>query len=364
MNASPVFSDVLSTLRQDPHAVARQAAAAGTRVIGHVGDRVPVELTLAAGALPVKLRGRPDADTSRADAFVEPSFPSEHRVIASQWLAGELDHLDAVVFARSDDGGQRLYYYLCELQRRGLCRGPRPLLFDGGGLSRASSLEHTRASVQRLAAELGTKSSALPTALHRTAERARIFDAAREQVRADSPLSGSFVWGLYYVAGCDWSEDFAGRAQQWLRRAPRLNSPRRVLLAGDAPPDDQIHLALEHIGASVVVELTGSTIPIPASTHEPFDALADAAQLAESPALSMRRDPRWLADAARTHRIDAAVLWLSEQDEALPWEIARQVRELRADGVPTLLLARQPWRVSAGTLDQVTSFIENSGSPA
>jgi hypothetical protein len=364
MDASPDFANALAMLTQDPHAIARQAAAAGTRVIGHVGDGLPVALTLAADALPVRLRGRPDADTSRADAFVESSFPTEHRVIASQWLAGELDHLDAVVFARSDDSGQRLYYYLCELQRRGLCRGPRPLLFDGAGLSRASSLQHTRASVQRLAAELGTQSGALPAALRRAAGRARVFDAVREPMQTDSPLAGSFVWALNYIAGCDWREDFAERAQQWLRLVPRLHAPRRVLLSGDALPGDQLHVALENIGASVVLELTGSSTADPASTHEPFDALAEAAQRGESPALSMRRDPRWLADAARAHRIDAAVLWLSEQDEALPWEIARQMRELRADGVPTLLLARQPWRVSAGTIDQVTSFIRNSGSPA
>ena len=41
------------------------------------------------------------------------------RSIAEQWLTGELDFLDAVVFPRSDDSAQRLYYYLCELQRRG-----------------------------------------------------------------------------------------------------------------------------------------------------------------------------------------------------------------------------------------------------
>jgi hypothetical protein len=364
MDTAPDFAKTLATLREDPHAVARRAATSGTRVIGYLGDGLPIALLLAAGALPVRLRGRPDADTSRADAFVESSFPTEHRVIASQWLAGELDHLDAVVFSRSDDGGQRLYYYLCELQRRGMCGGPRPLLFDGAGLPRESSLEHTHASVRLLATELGTKSGALPAALERVAASRQMLHAACEQARAASPLAGSFVWGLQFIAGCDWREDFAERARQWIRQARRMNAPRRVLLSGDALPDDQIHVALEDMGASVVLDLTASHFPNPASTREPLEALAVASQHCESPALSMRRDPRWLADAAREHRIDAAVLWLSEQDEALPWEIARQIRALRADGVPALLLARQSWRMTAGTLDQVTSFLRNPGSTA
>jgi hypothetical protein len=362
MNASTDFARTYTELEQDPQAAARQAAGAGVRVIGHVGDGVPVALLLAAGALPVRLRGRPDADTSRADAFVESSFPTEHRVIASQWLAGDLDHLDAVVFARGDDAGQRLYYYLCELQRRGLCAGPRALLFDGAGLSRAASLEHTRASVRLLANELGADADSLPGALERLAARTRVLDQAREQGRAGEALAGSFIWRLQFIADCDGREDFAERARQWIRQAPRMTAPRRVLLSGDQLPDDRMHLELERVGASVVMELTGSSVATPDSTRDPLDAIADATRCCESPALSMRRDARWLADAARAHRIDSAVLWLSEQDEALPWEIARQVRELRADGVPTLLLARQPWRITAATLEQVTSFIQNPGS--
>jgi hypothetical protein len=40
----------------------------------------------------------------------------------------------------------------------------------------------------------------------------------------------------------------------------------------------------------------------------------------------------------------------SEQNEALPWEVARQMQALRAAKIPALLLARQPWEVSATVL--------------
>jgi hypothetical protein len=83
-----------------------------------------------------------------ADRFVESSFTPELRLIVEKWLDGSLDHLDAVIFSRGDDSGQRVYYYLCELQRRGLCRGPRALLFDVATLARTASIEHTLDSVQ------------------------------------------------------------------------------------------------------------------------------------------------------------------------------------------------------------------------
>jgi hypothetical protein len=73
--------------------------------------------------------------------------------------------------------------------------------------------------------------------------------------------------------------------------------------------------------------------------------------------MSMRRNPRWLADNAAEHGADAVVVWLSEQNEALPWEIARQMESLRAAGVPALMLARQDWRVTAAALSQVKDFL-------
>ena len=75
----------------------------------------------------------------------------------------------------------------------------------------------------------------------------------------------------------------------------------------------------------------------------------------------MRRNGRWLAECAREQRADAVVVWLSEQNEALPWEIARQMRALREAGIPALLLDRQPWQLSALGLAQVMDFVRKPG---
>jgi benzoyl-CoA reductase/2-hydroxyglutaryl-CoA dehydratase subunit BcrC/BadD/HgdB len=357
MHGTHEYSRLERSLRDDPQSAARAAAAAGQRVVGYVGNDVPAALILAAGALPVRLRGKPDAGTAGADRFVESSFTPELRVIAEQWMSGALDHLHAVVFARRDDSGQRLYYYLCELQRRGLYSGPLPLLFDVAGLTGGGSFEHTLESTRILASQLGASAGSMEAARERVRQREILLRSVIERRLLPAPLAGSEAFALAYAADCDWRASFDETARRWLDSAAPLDAPKRVLLAGDPLPDGQLHVAIEEAGASVILELTESQFFGERTQSDPFAAIAEEFQGRESPALSMRRNPRWLAANAAEHRADAVVVWLSEQNEALPWEIARQMESLRAAGVPALMLARQDWRVTAAALSQVKDFL-------
>ena len=357
VNTVDGLANLLAGLRKDPQSVARAAAANGQRVVGYVGGDIPVALILAANALPVRLRAIGDAATPGADRFVESSFAPALRSIAEQWLTNSLDHLDAVIFSRGDDSSQRLYYYVCELQRRGVCAGPRPLLFDIAGLDRAMSFEHTLDSTRLLASQLGSAPERLDAAIGRVRRRAQLVEAVRTRRQLPAPLRGSDAWSFDFAAGCDWRESFDEGARQWLAQASLLHLPKRVVLAGDPPPDDQLHLAVEACGASVVLELTEASGAAERGEREPLAAIAEESRRLESPALAMRRNARWLADNALDQRTDAVLVWLSEQDEALPWEIARQMRALREAGVPALLLSRQPPAISAAAVTQVMHFV-------
>ncbi len=358
MNPGNSFLELLQRLRHDPQETARAAASRGERVIGYVGNDVPVALILAADALPVRLRAPADA-TPAPSEFVESSFAWPQRFIADQWLAGALDHLDAVIFSRSDDSGQRLYYYFCELKRRAICGGPRPLLYDVAGLERQTSFEHTLESTRLLADQLGTRAHHTEMALQRVCAREQLLQSLQARRLLPAPLRGSMAWAFEFAAACDWREEFDAAARTWLDQSPLLHLPRRVLLAGNAPHDDQLHLAIEACGASIVRELTESATSGERTQREPFATIADEFQRRESPALAMRRDAQWLVEHARQHRADLLLLWLSEEDEALPWEIARQVRSLREAGIPHFLLARQPAHVSAASLTQVMNFVRD-----
>jgi hypothetical protein len=72
-------TDPLRRLLADPLCVARDAARSGARIVGYIGDDVPVALVVAADALPVRLRAMPGIDTARADAFLESAHSPELR---------------------------------------------------------------------------------------------------------------------------------------------------------------------------------------------------------------------------------------------------------------------------------------------
>jgi hypothetical protein len=71
----------------------------------------------------------------------------------------------------------------------------------------------------------------------------------------------------------------------------------------------------------------------------------------------MRAAAPGIAPRARAARAAAVVLWLIEEDEALPWEIARQMRSLEAARIPCLRLARQTWPPDAAACAQVRRFV-------
>ena len=165
------INDWITPRLRDPLLAAKSAAKTGQRVIGYVGTEVPVDLIAAANALPLRLRGKAGASTTHADKYLESAFLPETRAIAEQWLSGELDFIDAVIFPRSSDSSQRLYYYLCELQRRKHCKGPTPLLYDLATIRRDTSLDHTIDSTRRLATLLNVATAQLQGALKRVTQR-------------------------------------------------------------------------------------------------------------------------------------------------------------------------------------------------
>jgi hypothetical protein len=350
------FPDRVAALLADPLSVARAAAGSGQRVVGYVSAAGPVELILAARALPVRLRGPHAAPTPRADEFLESAFVPEMRAVAEQWLTGELDVLDAVVFPRNHDSAQRLYYYLCELQRRGLCRGPRPLLFDVAAIARTTSFEHTLASTRLLADSLGASAAELSAAAGRVAAREALLGLLAAQRAEASPLPGSDAQRAARAAEHDFREAFDLALARWLDQAPRSPHGKRLLFAGSSPPDERLLLAVEAGGGTVVRELV-EIERAGAAGSAALEAVARRHHGARSPAQRMLESAEWLAGEARALRADGVVLWLIEEDEALPWEAAGQIRALQDAGVPVLALTRQRWLADQAALDAVREFV-------
>jgi hypothetical protein len=359
------FKSRIAGLLVDPLAAARIAAEEGHCVIGYVGPDVPVELILAAGATPVRLAGKADLATPRADDFIERAFVPETRSVAEQWVAGTFDFMDSIVLPRSDDSAQRLYYYISELQRRGSCKGPRPLIYDIASIDRPSSTQHTIAATMQLARELGARQGTLPHAIAEVAEQTRVLRQIAGQQQSDPPLRGSAALGLARTLHFSWNAQFRRDLQDYLKTLAGITKMARVLLVGNAAPDDRLHRVMENAGACVVRELTEADWFADRASQEPpvqsFEAIGERAHARASLSRTLARSDETILSAARAVRSDAVVIWLLEEDSTLGWTLPGQLAALERAGVPALTLTRQEWVAQPDTVRAIERFCSGLG---
>lgn len=318
---------------------------------GFVGPDVPVDLLLATGR-PFGHLPWVDEPTPWADRWLESGFPRWIRSILEQWQAGRFDGLPHVVFSRADDASQRLYYYVLELQRRGLLRGPRPLVFDCALIPREASLAHTAAAVRELGAALDVTSGDLVAGI----ARGNTLRAQLRQLQSARGGDGPFHERLARAA-------LFSDPSAWLAKVslPLVAARKRVLLAGSVPPDDRLHRAVEAGGASVVAELHVHALTRHGDVLDAQDG--DAAVAIARHVVAGSVGPRSFIDrgariveAARAAAVQAVVLWQTREEEALAWHVPAQRRALEAAGLPALVMPSRDWRAADGALESIQKF--------
>jgi hypothetical protein len=289
--------------------------------IAHVGPNLPQELLRATGRHAGPLSFDPDRPTPVADRWMESKFAPWARAILEGWAAGDYDGLEQVVFSRADDSTQRLYYYLCELRRRGLVGGPEPLMLDIAKVPRTSSITRTGYSLRRLADHFGVN---------------------------DSALSGA-------IEACN-----AERV-----RAEPTSAARCCLLAGTPPPDRRLHEVAARVGFTSSGPTLGDTWTqlgaVVDVDGDPVSALAR--QLHADPA-----GPRSFADAGAVlsqaiaeTSAEAVVLWQIEEDEAQAWHLPAQRAALAREGLPSLVMTRRDWLARDGAACETATFLQGLG---
>ncbi|MXO70817.1 2-hydroxyacyl-CoA dehydratase [Alteraurantiacibacter buctensis] len=288
-------------------------------MIALAGPNLPHELLAAAGKHGGAIALGLDQPTPRAQQWLESKFAPHAFALVESWAAGAYDHLDAVLFSRADDTSQRLYYYLCELQRRGLLAGPRPLIFDVGKIPRTSSRDLTVAAVRRLAGELGVGDAALEAAI-----------VAGNRARAGQP-GGS-------------------------------PSGPVCLLHGTPPPDRRLHQVIEAAGFAAsgltMEELWLSPGPAVAEgTGDPAAALGTQLHARQQGARSFADPAAFIRQSVETAGASAVVLWRIEEDEAQTWQFPAEQRALAELGLPTLVLTRTDWQARDGAPAAIAEFL-------
>lgn len=322
-------------------------------VIGYVGADVPQDLLLATGQRITHLPWVVDRATPRADQWLESSFPGWARSMLEDWASGAFDSLRQVVFSRGEDSVQRLYYYVCELQRRGAMGGPEPLIFDIARIPRDTSRRHTESAVRRLARQLHIEADGIEVGIRRANARRAAF-ARLDAVRTAAGSVYEKIARASLFADIDHLLDPA-----LLAGTPPT---KRVLLAGSAPPDGRLHRAVEEAGWSVSGELHERSLArlgpaVEEGTGDPAAAIARQRH-------AMPLGPRGFGDAAeallveaRRVQADAVVLWLTREDESLAWHVPAQRKRLVEAGIAALVLTARQGDANDGALAEITRYL-------
>lgn len=288
--------------------------------IASIGAEVPHDLLAATGTYAGPLTWDIDRTFPKATQWLESKFAPWVFSILEDWASGAFDALEKVVFTRADDNAQRLYYYVCELQRQGLIGGPEPLLFDVSQIDRGTSLDREIRAVRALAERLGVSEPALEAGI------------------------------------------VATNTRRLARKPAYVSSGQCCLLAGTPAPDRRLHAVIEQAGwvaiGQTLADLWRDPGPlVEESSGDPYAAVARQVHAGRVGNRSFADRGALIADDARSASARAAVLWYGEEDEALVWHLPVQRRALENLGIPVLVLTRCDWRGQDGVAEQITAFL-------
>ena len=336
----------------DRLAAARAAHAAGTPVVGYVGNTVPVELITATGCFAVRIA--PVAgDAHRADAHVESFSDLDTRLIFAAYCEGAYDCLRLLIVPRSTEPLHKLYLSLREAQRIGLVKsGPELWLYDILHTQRDSShaygLARTGELLDKLASIGGTRpdKAALTDAVA-LSNQTRLLLQLLQQRRAAHAISGreahQATGALHFLA----PQQGQAALREWLAadtHTPALGP--RLLVTGCPLDHDALHARVEQSGARIVLEDddwgSRAAAPLVAIGRPPLQALFEHAWR-DRPCPRLHPAPlaqSWLAQALQQPVFDAVLFNLPQPEDSYGWRFPAARDLVQRAGLPWLLLRR------------------------
>lgn len=377
MDKTPLAA--LSAAYAGQFAVAARRKAAGERLVGYFLNSVPVELILAAGLDPIRLRGEPADRPVRADRYMEEYFDGEVRAIFEALLDGRYALLDLLVVPRPSEVYLQLYYLIREIPRwEPQAALPPTVLFDLLQTPSYTTARYDLGRMRALADRLGEAGgeavdNARLAAAIRTANRLRAaLCAAAPLWRGDEPrLSGADALRVIGAAGVLGTAEATALIEALVANPPPplCAAGPRLLIKGSPQHDTRFTELVESCGARVVAHdhLGGDrTFERPVSEEgDPWEALVHHYQR-EIPgprAYPQAREDQRFLKLANAAAVDGVIIIHDEWDDTLGWEFPDQKRLLDEHGIPVLFLKRQPWFDPPEDLQReaVTAFIATLG---
>lgn len=321
--------------------------------IGVVGDDVPRQLVLAAGAVPRRLLGSWHEPVTTETADLLGTVDAAAGRVLDDLLSGRHDDLAGLLVCHDSQANLRIFYVLRILAQRGRLPFPVhlvdvPRVSTSASARRFVSRQHTRLLGF---CEHATGHRVDGTSLRRAAERERDLGRALEAMRARrraGDCTGFEALEAYRAAATMSPEDAVSAVSAAHGAAVPGAAP--VHMTGSNHPDPEVYRALETTGELVVVgedhdtgdaawlgtAVDGSTL------DEVIEGLA-AAHLARpataTGGLAEARAEHTLRRTEQT-RARAALALVREYDDAPAWDLPRQRHALRRRGVPLVARAR------------------------
>lgn len=288
-------------------------------MIAIAGPDIPRELLLATARYAGPLRFDPERPTPQADLYLESKFAPWTRPLLQSWIAGDYDALEKVLFSRADDSSQRLYYYICELQRRGLTGGPEPLILDISRIMRPSSLERNIAKLREMAARLEVGPDAIEAAI--------VIANARRAEKARTATGGN------------------------------------VLITGSPAPDHRLEDAVKRAGFKPLGTMLNDVWTdlgdmVDHGSGDPCAALGRWIYNRKSGPRSFADPAALLAQQLAGNKLEAVILWRIEEDEAQCWHLPKEREVIEKSGIPSLIMTRRDGLARDGATEEIEAFLK------
>ncbi len=369
--------DELARAYRERDRAALEWKAQGGLVVGCLGSDVPEELLLAAGVLPVRVCGDPEAELQDADRYIERAFDARVRSLFMRIIEGSYSYLDHLIVSSSSDALVRVFYYLRAL------RGTDPTVpvpdlnfFDLLHTRYRTSALYNRDRARELKGviEGWCGRSITPTDLKQaiaTCEENRRLLRELGELRAPGPPRVSGVQSLIGIGSSMLlpREEHSRLVGSFLEEV-EVSEPLpgvRLFMTGSVQDHLQFYELVESCGAVIVGEdhdwgnrhFAGDID----TAADPIDGIVDRYHLRQPSTHQATVSERVTALLEEVRAADAqgVIAFIYESDDAPSWDLPEQRTALNAAGIPVLLLDRQPYQLedAEGMRRRVEAFVES-----
>jgi benzoyl-CoA reductase/2-hydroxyglutaryl-CoA dehydratase subunit BcrC/BadD/HgdB len=356
------FADVVDTFIAQPESA--PALLPGSKpIVGYVDAYFPVELALAAGAVPVRLRGDGHRPIEQADKYLDAGVNLRVRHLVDAIVTGRLDFVDLLCLTGGSSSLASMHAVFLGLADVEPELSPRRHYFLERG--RAKFQAHRNFNRDRFAELAGFLSREFrrEVTADRLEQAIAVSNDTRRLLRAVAELRSRPVPGLSGVDGAVIAcastlmdpTEFNAKLEEFLTsHEPPGALPSdavRVFVSGSTLDHPELHEMIESIGGVVVgedTELGAIWCRTDVSIGgDPMEALADHYTYASLDSWLLGIDARTSAKAAGAIETtpDVALFFHLQGDSAAGWDFPDQRAKLQRAGIPMHGFSDQPYAV-------------------